>query len=31
VSGSQLTDSEIKLSRDLTHVKSIDQLKRLLK
>jgi DNA-binding transcriptional MerR regulator len=31
VSGSQITNSDIKLTRDLTHVKSIEQLKRLLK
>lgn len=31
VSGSQITNSDIKLTRDLTHIKSIDQLKRLLK
>lgn len=31
VSGSQITNTDIKLTRDLTHIKSIDQLKRLLK
>lgn len=31
VSGSQITNSDIKLTRDLTLVKNIDQLKRLLK
>tara|TARA_B110000285_G_scaffold227941_1_gene290069 strand:- start:529 stop:1407 length:879 start_codon:yes stop_codon:yes gene_type:complete len=30
VSGSQITNTDIKLNRDLTHIKSIDQLKRLL-
>lgn len=30
VSGSQITNTDIKLTRDLTHIKSIDQLKRFL-